>query len=114
MGGLNGAPTSNTASSPPVAEVPLFEHYTRQAVTPIDERRSYYTFSWGPSTRCGSKADADLMESMLMTAFTEDKVMIEAQQKIIDRDPTRTVMPIAADKGVILFNRLMERLMRAE
>ncbi|WP_231469613.1 hypothetical protein [Novosphingobium sp. CECT 9465] len=43
------------------------------------------------------------------TAFQEDKVMIEAQQRIIDMAPDRPMLPSAADKGVTLFNRLMAR-----
>jgi vanillate O-demethylase monooxygenase subunit len=33
-------------------------------------------------------------------AFEEDKVMIESQQRIIDTDPNRKMMPISADKGL--------------
>ena len=40
--------------------------------------------------------------------------IIEAQQKVIDRDPARPVLPVTFDKGVVLFNRLVERLAREE
>jgi vanillate O-demethylase monooxygenase subunit len=41
-------------------------------------------------------------------------VIIERQQKIIELDPTRLPMPTIHDKGVTLFQRLMQRLMREE
>ena len=47
-------------------------------------------------------------------AFGEDKVMIEAQQQVIDRTANPTIMPTAHDRGVTLFNRLVEKLVRAE
>ena len=47
-------------------------------------------------------------------AFGEDKRMIEAQQRVIDTTPDPRIMPTSADKGVILFNRLVERLAREE
>jgi len=43
-------------------------------------------------------------------AFAEDKAMIEAQQKVIDTTPAQDVMPTAHDRGVTLFNRLVEKL----
>ena len=47
-------------------------------------------------------------------AFGEDKVMIEAQQCVIDVSPDARIMPTSADKGVTLYNRLVEKMARAE
>ena len=47
-------------------------------------------------------------------AFGEDKTMIEAQQKVIDRSPDARIMPTAHDKGVTIFTRLVERMAKAE
>lgn len=92
----------------------LYDHYTQQAVTPMTADTTRYTFSWGPSARLGSEDDAQIMRNILRSAFLEDKTMIEAQHKIIALDPSRAPMPIVHDKGVILFQRLMQRLMREE
>jgi vanillate O-demethylase monooxygenase subunit len=89
----------------------LFEHYTQQAVTPMTERSTRYFFTWGPSRRHGDEQIAAIMQEVLDVAFQEDKLMIEAQQRIIDLDPGRLPMPTVHDKGVILFQRLMQRLM---
>lgn len=47
-------------------------------------------------------------------AFTEDRQMIEAQQLVIDSAPNHPIMPTSADKGVTLYNRLVEKLAREE
>ncbi len=52
----------------------------------------------------------DGLMAMGAQAFEEDEVMIEAQRKVIDRTPDPRVMPTAHDKGVTMFNRLVERL----
>jgi vanillate O-demethylase monooxygenase subunit len=54
------------------------------------------------------------MMVMAGQAFAEDKLMIEAQQGVIDRTPNPVIMPTAHDKGVTLFNRLVDRLCHAE
>lgn len=92
----------------------LYDHYSQQAVTPMTNETTRYTFSWGPSTRLGTTEEAQIMRQILGSAFLEDKVMIEAQQKIVALDQSRAPMPIVHDKGVVLFQRLMQRLMREE
>lgn len=92
----------------------LYDHYSQQAVTPMTNETTRYTFSWGPSKRLGTPEEAEIMRKILGSAFLEDKIMIEAQQKIIALDPARAPMPIVHDKGVVLFQRLMQRLMRQE
>ena len=47
-------------------------------------------------------------------AFLEDKVMIEAQQAVIDLSPDKRMGWIGADHGPSLFRALMERLIKAE
>lgn len=93
---------------------PLLGTFSAQAVTPIDERHSRYFFSWGPRARDGDEHMAAAMMAVARQAFDEDKTIIEAQQKIIDRDPARSAMPVAADKGVTLFQRMMASFIRAD
>lgn len=88
--------------------------FTSQAVTPLTEKTSRYFFSWGPHRNHGDEAMRDMLMGIAAQAFDEDKVMIEAQQKVIDRTANPKVMPTAHDKGVTMFNRLVERLSRAE
>ncbi|MCP5143898.1 MAG: aromatic ring-hydroxylating dioxygenase subunit alpha [Gammaproteobacteria bacterium] len=93
---------------------PLFATFSPQAVTPIDEHNTRYFFAWGPRAVDGDKATAALMMQVARQAFNEDKLIIEAQQQIINRDPSRSVVPVSCDKGVIMFQRTMARLLREE
>jgi len=88
--------------------------FTSQAVTPLTARTSRYFFSWGPHRDHGDERLRDKLMEIAAMAFGEDKAMIEAQQKVIDMTPNPVVMPSAHDRGVTLFNRLVEKLARAE
>jgi len=88
--------------------------FTSQAVTPTGDRTARYFFSWGPHRAHGDEGLRDTLMGVAAMAFAEDKTMIEAQQRVIDATPDPRVMPIAHDRGVTLFNRLVERLARQE
>lgn len=88
--------------------------FTSQAVTPMTEKTARYFFSWGPHRDHGDEAMRDALMAMAGQAFAEDKTMIEAQQQVIDMTPDPRVMPTAHDRGVTLFNRLVEKLVREE
>jgi len=88
--------------------------FTSQAVTPMTDRTARYFFSWGPHRAHGDEAHRDMLMGIAAQAFDEDKVMIEAQQRVIDMTPEPVVMPTAHDRGVTMFNRLVEKLVRQE
>lgn len=88
--------------------------FTSQAVTPTTQTTSRYFFSWGPHRDHGDSALRDMLMELAGKAFAEDKLMIEAQQRVIDRSPGRQIMPIAHDRSVTLYNRLVDGLSRAE
>jgi vanillate O-demethylase monooxygenase subunit len=108
-----GAAERFGGSPPPVDATPDMTFYSAQAVTPVESGKARYLFSQGFKAPMPAEAVQSLMDVTLM-AFAEDKEMIEAQQKVIDDDPICPIMPTAADKGVTLFNRLVERLCREE
>ncbi|MFC4255107.1 Rieske 2Fe-2S domain-containing protein [Altererythrobacter xixiisoli] len=99
---------------PDLAEAISGVTFTSQAVTPLTEKTSRYFFSWGPRRGHGDEAFRDMLMGIAGKAFAEDKVMIEAQQIVIDRTLDPQIMPTAHDKGVTLFNRLVEKLAKAE
>ncbi|RKF19184.1 aromatic ring-hydroxylating dioxygenase subunit alpha [Altericroceibacterium spongiae] len=88
--------------------------FTSQAVTPMMDRTARYFFSWGPHRKHGDESARDILMKIAGQAFDEDKVMIEAQQKVINMTPDPQVMPSAHDRGVTLFNRLVEKLAKEE
>lgn len=86
----------------------LFNNFSSQGVVPLTETTSRYYFSWGPGAEFGDQAIAQLMIDTATLAFNEDKVMIEAQQRVIDSDPSRPFMPATADRAITIFQRLMQ------
>lgn len=93
---------------------PLVERVTSQAVTPMTERTTRYFFSTGTPAGEGSEARADQQMTIAGLAFAEDKVMIEAQQQVIDRDPKRRELLIGADLGPAQMRNVIARLTAAE
>jgi vanillate O-demethylase monooxygenase subunit len=89
-------------------------NFTSQAVTPLADGKSRYYFSWGPHCRDGDAQKRDIMMAMAGEAFAEDKRMIEAQQAVIAVSPHARVMPTVHDKGVTLYNRLVEKLAKTQ
>jgi vanillate O-demethylase monooxygenase subunit len=88
--------------------------FTSQAVTPMTDRTARYFFSWGPHRGHGDEALRDTLMGIARQAFAEDKTMIEAQQQVIDMTADPQMMPTAHDRGVTLFNRLVERLAKEQ
>ena len=88
--------------------------FTSQAVTPTGDKSARYFFSWGPHRSFGDEALRDQLMTLAGQAFGEDKAMIEAQQRVIDATPEPRIMPTAHDRGVTLYNRLVERMAREE
>lgn len=84
--------------------------FTSQAVTPTGQGTARYFFSWGPHRQHGDEALRDRLMDMAQMAFSEDKAMIEGQQQVIAATPSPHIMPTVHDKGITLYNRLVERL----
>lgn len=85
-------------------------NFTSQAVTATGPETARYFFSWGPHCKFGDAAQRDAMMAVAAIAFAEDKVMIEAQQRVIKAASARHIMPTAHDKAITLYNRLVKRL----
>jgi phenylpropionate dioxygenase-like ring-hydroxylating dioxygenase large terminal subunit len=98
--------------SDPVGLEPLHRQFTCQAVTPLTEDRSCYFFGYGPWSR-----EADLNEAFYqlgLKAFSEDRSMIEAQQRNLKLSGDAKMLTVALDSGVSQFRRMMDDLIRAE
>lgn len=88
--------------------------FTSQAVTPMEVGRARYFFCWGPHKDHGDEQFRDLLMGIADQAFGEDKVMIEAQYKVITSTANPVIMPTAHDKGVTVFTRMVEKMVREE
>jgi phenylpropionate dioxygenase-like ring-hydroxylating dioxygenase large terminal subunit len=99
----------------PGADVtPVAHNFTSQAVTPTSAQTSRYFYSWGPNTATGSDVLADQMLKIANMAFGEDRVMIEAQQEVINRNPPTPQVLTVHDKGPSLMRRVLEELVAQE
>jgi phenylpropionate dioxygenase-like ring-hydroxylating dioxygenase large terminal subunit len=86
-----------------------------QTITPMTQCTSRYHFTVGLHRRLGDgESLIDKLATVTTQAFQEDRRMIEVQQEIIGRDPARPMMPTIHDRGVLIYNRLKNRLIAAE
>ena len=68
-----------------------------------------------PPARAPKDIDPDKLErlyAVTTTAFHEDKRIIEAQQKLIDLEPERAMLPTSLDAGPTQFRKLVETMAR--
>jgi len=99
---------------PDIAEAVRDVLVSSQAVTPTGDKTTRYFYCHGIHRRFGDAALRDAMLDVVRKAFGEDKVMIEAQQRVIDGTPEPKVMATTQDRAVVSFNRLVERLALSE
>ena len=104
--------TERFSGGKPAGVEPLHRQFTCQAVTPLTKDRTCYFFAYGPWTR-----EANLIEAFYqlgLKAFNEDRTMIEAQQRNIDRAGSDKMLTAVMDSGLSQFRRLMNELIEAE
>jgi Vanillate O-demethylase oxygenase C-terminal domain len=83
-------------------------------VTPVSARASRYFYAAG-ARRSDIEADKlDRLFAVTETAFGEDKSLIEGQQKLIDLEPGRRMLPTSLDAGPTRFRRLVEDLLATD
>jgi vanillate O-demethylase monooxygenase subunit len=92
---------------------PLFHRLDEQVVTPVSDRVSRYFYAAGARVGDIDPDRLDRLFAVTETAFQEDKAIIEAQQKTIDREPERQMLPTSLDAGPTQFRRLVETLLTA-
>jgi phenylpropionate dioxygenase-like ring-hydroxylating dioxygenase large terminal subunit len=96
-------------------EEPIGSTFTAQAVTPLTKRTTSYFFCFGPWARepGGERLKQGFLDLGLQ-AFTEDRVMLTAQQKIIDADPSRRMILFDVDRAPVMYRRLVEKFLAEE
>jgi phenylpropionate dioxygenase-like ring-hydroxylating dioxygenase large terminal subunit len=97
-------------AAPPMAEA-LSSNFTSQAVTPLTAETSRYFFSWGPNAGPEARAQTDAMYQVMLMAFGEDQLIIEAQHRSMRAATHPQPLPTSADKAVLMFQRLMRTMM---
>jgi len=98
----------------PPDEEPLFVRLDDQAVIPVTETTSRYFYAAGARSKDASAELAADMFRFTEVAFHEDKVIIEAQQRILALDPARQMLSLSMDGGPNLFRGIVQGLIAAE
>jgi phenylpropionate dioxygenase-like ring-hydroxylating dioxygenase large terminal subunit len=91
----------------------IFTYTSSSVVTPETSETSHYFFRWGPQSH-ENPAIADILLQAADAGFAEDRKIIEAQQRVINRGPGPKMVSIAADAGLIQMRRVFDELSRAE
>ncbi len=91
------------------------EMYSNHSLTPETARSCHYFWHHARNFRRDEEALTEIMAEVTRGAFQEDVVLIEAQQKNIDRArPGKPTIDINADSGVLQARRLLDRLIEDE
>jgi len=80
-----------------------------QAVTPVDRGKARYFFTIGPRKDTGSKEVQEILTQVQLAAFNEDKIILEGQQRIIDKSPDHVAIPTAHDRALIMFEQMIKK-----
>jgi vanillate O-demethylase monooxygenase subunit len=92
----------------------LFHRVDEQAVTPVSARASRYFYAAGARADDIDAERLDRLFGVTETAFGEDKALIEAQQRLLDLEPERRMLPTSLDAGPTRFRRLVDELLAAD
>ncbi len=106
--------TAERFKNGPPEEPPLFLRIDDQAVTPMGPRSSRYFYAAGARSGDIDPDRVAKLYGVTEAAFHEDKSLIEAQQKLIDLEPARRMLPTSLDAGPTQFRRIVERLIESE
>ena len=79
-------------------------------MTPIGPRSSRYFYAAGTRTEDIDLDKLERLYAVTTTAFHEDKRIIEAQQKLIDLEPGRAMLPTSLDAGPTQFRKLVDAM----
>jgi phenylpropionate dioxygenase-like ring-hydroxylating dioxygenase large terminal subunit len=94
---------------------PYFERVDQQAVTPLTDRTTRYYYAAAHKTQPGLPEMLGHIFGIMSRAFEEDRVMIEAQQRIWDRPGSqRAMIATAHDEAPMIMRGVIERLLAAE
>jgi phenylpropionate dioxygenase-like ring-hydroxylating dioxygenase large terminal subunit len=108
------AGTAERCRLAPPEEAPLFLRYDDQAVTPMTHRTSRYFYAAGARSTDIDPDRLGRLFAIVEAAFNEDKAIIEAQQKLIDLEPDRRMLPTSLDAGPTQFRRLVQTLLEQD
>jgi phenylpropionate dioxygenase-like ring-hydroxylating dioxygenase large terminal subunit len=90
------------------------QFHSNQVITPEDEHNTHYFWTYAHNFALADRALTIGLADRISEAFVEDRRMIEAQQRMVDRYPGETMAFILADNGLALGRRLIDEKLKAE
>lgn len=90
------------------------QFHSCQALTPETAGTTHYFFMQAHRFRPDDATITESIYQSLCTAFAEDRRIIEAQQRLIDRCAPAPMQPIAADLALAQYRRIVDQLLAAE
>jgi vanillate O-demethylase monooxygenase subunit len=85
-----------------------------QALTPETADSTHYFFSHAHNFALDDPTVTESVYQSIVQAFDEDKRMIEAQRRVIERSQDREMVSIAADGALVRYRRLVKTALTAE
>lgn len=85
-----------------------------QALTPETEKSTHYFFSHANNFALDDATVTEASYQSVAAAFDEDLRMIQAQARVIDSDPDREMVSIAADLALVQYRRMVQAALAAE
>lgn len=110
-----GSAKANNMAAPDLqTTTTLFGQYSCQAVTPVTDTRSRYSFSVLTSDADAQRGMLDAFWNNTRQAFEEDRLVIEAQARSMALEPERKLVPSVYDAALGQFRWMIEKLAREE
>jgi len=85
-----------------------------QALTPETANSTHYFFMQAHAFRLDEATITESIYRSLCAAFEEDRLIIEAQSRMLAATPDGAMHPIAADLALVQFRRLLQEMHDAE
>ena len=107
----------NSEAAGPASEPrwpPAVNFWIVNAVTPVTDTRCAYFWAAVRDYAVGDAKVDDIVFAQVAEAFDEDKTILQAQQRAIERHGDRFDVAFKADAGVIEGRRLLARAITAE
>jgi phenylpropionate dioxygenase-like ring-hydroxylating dioxygenase large terminal subunit len=91
------------------------EAVSSHMITPMTKRttRHFFSAAW-PRGYNETVCDSDALVGYFASVFAQDKAMMEAQQRNLDTKPGWRFIPMSTDRGLVMFNQIVETLVREE
>jgi len=110
-----GGAQRNDMGPPDLEKTPaLFTQYSCQAVTPVSDNRSRYSYSVLMPDHLAGNGILDGFWAGTLQAFEEDRIIIEAQARINRLDPDRPLVATSFDGALGQFRWLIDKMVKEE